>query len=57
MRKTEKEIYEVIDRCLDQMDKDSSKYFGMTYEEGVEAALRWVIGENDDEGFPFGDEE
>ena len=57
MFKTRNEIDEVIGNCLDQMEQGSSKYPGMSYEEGVEAALRWVTGDSDDEGFPFGNEE
>ena len=28
-----------------------SKYFGMTYEQGVDEALQWVLGDIDDSDF------
>lgn len=28
--------------------EEKGKYSGMSYEEGVEAALRWVLGESED---------
>jgi len=54
--KTEKELEEVIDRVLEQSDKQVPRYPGMTYEEGVENALRWVIGDADDADWPFNKE-
>jgi hypothetical protein len=42
------EIEEVLDRLP---PAGSTKYGGMTYEEGVEEALRWVLEEISDEEF------
>lgn len=41
--RTEKEIDEQIDRALNVMDTKGTDVPGMSYEEGVEAALRWVL--------------
>jgi hypothetical protein len=45
------EIEEVIDR----IPGGSNRYPAMTYEEGVEEALRWALGEMEEEetGWPF----
>ena len=40
-----------IEKFLDKFDATTNKYPGMSYEEGVEEALRWVIGEVSDEDF------
>lgn len=44
------ELEEVLDRLP---PAGSTKYGGMTYEEGVEEALRWVLGEITDEEFTY----
>lgn len=43
-----------INRVLDGIDPDAviggtSQWPGMTYEQGVEAALSWAVGRNDDD--------
>jgi hypothetical protein len=55
--KTNKEIDEVLGEVAVQIGKGGSKFSGMTYEEGVDDALRWVQGDNDSDEWPFGDEE
>jgi len=39
------EIEDMRERAKDAME--TPKYHGMTYEEGVLAALEWVLGETD----------
>lgn len=39
------EIDNVLNTCMEQMDEGGSRWPGMSYEQGVEAALRWVRGE------------
>ena len=51
--KSKKEIEHVIGNCIEQMEDGSSRYPGISYEEGIEQALRWVLGEDDDEEWPF----
>lgn len=43
LARTEEEIDELLNECSDQIEKGGSKFPGMTYEEGIENALRWVI--------------
>jgi hypothetical protein len=47
MVRTEEEIHEQIDKALDRIDFEG-RFQGMTYEEGVAYALKWVIGEIDE---------
>ena len=50
---TETQINDVIGKTIDAMS-GSSKWPGMSYEEGVQAALDWVLGDGPD---PMSDEE
>ena len=47
MKRTRKEIEDQIAEAIDAMD-EGGRWPGMTYEEGVSAALQWVTGETDD---------
>jgi hypothetical protein len=44
-----KEIEEQIGKTIPSIEKGGSDVPGMTYEEGVDNALRWVLGDSDDE--------
>ncbi len=48
IKRTEEEIDEEINNASDQIEQGGTKWFGMTYEQGVDAALRWVLGHTDD---------
>lgn len=41
---TENEINNVLNECLEREDLGGSKYPGMTYEQGVKAAIEWLQG-------------
>jgi hypothetical protein len=43
MKRTEQEIRDQIDKA----SVDESIFYGMTYEEGIKAALEWVLGDID----------
>ena len=43
----------LIDRCI-KNKYDKSEYPGMSYEEGIIAAIEWLTGECDD--YPFDEE-
>lgn len=45
--RTDMEIVEQIDEAMTARD-EGGRYNGMTYEEGVIAALEWVAGHNND---------
>lgn len=41
----EAQMRDVWAECLHAEDKGRSKFPGMSYEQGVKAALEWVLGE------------
>jgi hypothetical protein len=45
--RTKAEIEDVIGEAIDA-EMEGSKFPGMTYEQGVQAALQWVTGQSDD---------
>jgi len=45
---TENEINDVIEQCRDAENEGSSKYPGMSYEQGVIAGILWVQGHEGD---------
>ena len=44
MRPDENEINDVLNQCAEAADEGQSKYPGMSYEQGVEAGIRWMQG-------------
>lgn len=41
----EQAINDVLNACMEQADEGGSQWPGMTYEQGVEAGIKWVIGD------------
>lgn len=41
---TQDQIDEVLSQCVEALD-DGSRWPGMSYEQGVEAAIRWMQGD------------
>ena len=39
------EIDDVLNQCAESADDGASKFPGMSYEQGIEAAIRWMQGE------------
>jgi hypothetical protein len=55
--RTPSEIDTVLNAVMKQVDKGGSKFFGMTYEQGIDDMWRWLtdpdaelIYEDDDDG-------
>jgi len=46
MSKSEQEILEQIDQASESVNEGTSKFPSMSYEEGVKAALDWVVGDS-----------
>ena len=44
---------EEIDAVLYKINSDCTKYPGMNYEQGLEEALMWVLGDIPDEEFSY----
>ena len=51
-KRTQAEIDELFDRCVESENRNESAYSGMTYEQGIKAAIEWLF--NDME-YPFDD--
>lgn len=46
--RTEKEIDELLNRCVEAEETGESAYPGMSYEQGIKAAIEWLF-----EGFEY----
>lgn len=44
VKRADAEIDDLLNKCLDAEDEGASKYPGMTYEQGVRAAIEWLTG-------------
>ena len=44
----QKDIDAQLNKTVEAVDTGETKWPGMSYEQGVENALRWVTGESDD---------
>lgn len=44
MEPEESSVDDVLNRCLESEDEGRSLYPGMTYEQGVRAAIEWLRG-------------
>lgn len=40
--RTRDEIDDLLQQCAEAIDAGRSKYFGMSYEQGIEAAIQWL---------------
>lgn len=52
VQKTQDEIDEVLNQVYEAIDQGERRFPGMSYEQGVEAALEWVIGNRDEDPYP-----
>lgn len=50
MKRTDHEINELLDRCVDAEVTGESTYPGMSYEQGIKAAIEWLLDGGD---YPF----
>lgn len=55
LERTEDQVWEQLNAAEEQMMKGGTKWSGMTYEQGVANAIRWMVG--DDDTPPMEDEE
>lgn len=55
MERSPEEIDKQRNRAMKQADIGGSRFRGMTYEQGVDDAIRWLTGESDDP--PLSDED
>lgn len=41
------EIDDVLNKCAEHIEAGTTKFSGMTYEQGVDAAIRWMQGDGE----------
>ncbi len=46
--RTREQVDDLLNRCQDQIDEGGSEYPGMSYEDGIAAALRWAYDDDTD---------
>lgn len=46
--RTEQEIWDLLNQCAEVEETGSSNYPGMSYEQGIKAAIEWIIGDIND---------
>jgi len=54
VERTDDEINDVLNDVSHRINEGGSRYPGMSYENGIEEALQWVLGKSDDH--PYKDE-
>lgn len=47
--RAEREIDDILNWAMSAADEGHSQFPGMSYEEGVSAAIQWITGETDDD--------
>jgi hypothetical protein len=53
IKRTEEEINKLVDEANDIIDERGSKFPGMSYEEGIVAALTWLIEDDSEVEYPL----
>lgn len=48
LARTDSQINEQLNRAIEVVDGGSTNWPGMSYEQGVDNALRWITGQTDD---------
>lgn len=46
--RSEQEIWDLLNQCADAEETGVSSYPGMSYEQGIKAAIEWVTGDTND---------
>jgi hypothetical protein len=52
IKPSEDEIYEVLNQVAEQIDKGGSRFRGMSFEQGVQDGINWVLGETEENPYP-----
>lgn len=42
LERSNEEIDELLNQCMESEETGRSQYSGMTYEQGIQAAIRWL---------------
>lgn len=54
IKRSDEEIDAVLNKVADQTDQGGTKYFGMSYEQGVAEGINWITGNQEEN--PMGDD-
>lgn len=46
--RSEQEIWDLLNQCAEAEETGSSTYPGMIYEQGIKAAIEWLVGDIND---------
>ncbi len=46
------EVNEVLNEAMETEDSGVSRFPGMSYEQGMTAAVQWLLGDSDDHPYP-----
>lgn len=46
--RTEQEIWDLLNQCMDSENTGASNYPSMSYEQGIKAAIEWITGDTND---------
>jgi hypothetical protein len=48
LKRQDNEVDEVLNKAAEAVDEGTSQWPGMSYEQGVQAALDWILGHTDE---------
>lgn len=54
LKRTGSEINDLMNACANSINSGTRRFPGMSYEEGIYEALKWVTGQTDE--YPYEDE-
>jgi len=49
LARTEKQKDDLLNRCADLDDSGKNPFFGMTYAQGVQNGINWMLGDMDED--------
>jgi hypothetical protein len=52
VERTDDEIDSLRNAVSEQIEKGRTRYHGLTYEQGIEDSIRWLLGETDEHPYP-----
>lgn len=52
MKPDDSSIDDVLNQCSENIDSGTLRFHGMSYEQGVQAGIEWVIGFTEDDPMP-----
>ena len=53
--RTDAEIEDLLEQCWEAENEGKTKYRGMTYEQGIKAAINWLLDTGYDDYHPLND--